>query len=421
MKKSVLWFCNRLFSEKPDQSTGTWLSTMGQALVASEKIRLSNISQAKVREVVRQDWDHIRQWAVPFEPLGRDGLPSKQTIKAIQGLIDEIKPDLIHVWGTENYWGLLSAREIIPGPTILDMQGIKFAYAKVFYGGLAFSELIHCIGPKEFLLPSCSLFAGKRQFEHWGRYEIEMIQKHKYISTQSEWVRAHILRLNPGCTLFSTGIILRRAFTDAEAWTESAFRDSAGPTIFTSSSGAIAYKGLHVLLRAIATLKSAYPQIVLKIAGDQLRKGIRRSGYARWLQREARRLGIENNIRWLGPLDAEGIIREFYQASAVVIPSFAETYCIALAEAMLIGVPAVVSYAGAMPELARDEESALFFPPGDEIACARQLDRILRSCELASRLSQNARRISLLRSDSDAIVNQQIKIYDTVFGREELS
>ena len=42
-----------------------------------------------------------------------------------------------------------------------------------------------------------------------------------------------------------------------------------------------------------------------------------------------------------------GLIK--YLCNVCVIPSFVETYCLALAEAMIVGCPTVVSYTSALP------------------------------------------------------------------------
>lgn len=414
MKKSILWLCNVPFVETSCNSTGSWLASMGHALVATGKIQLSIISRSKVKEMVRRDCGLIRQFLVPFEPTEMNGLPSDRTVQAIQRVAEEIKPDLIHVWGTESYWGLLTARGLLTGPSVLDMQGIKYAYAKVFYGGLSFVECIRCVGLLEILRPGYSLFLGKREFEQWGVFEKEIIKGHKFISVQSDWVRVHVEAVNPECTILRTGIILRKEFYQAAPWNPPDHSDTGAPHIFTSSSGATAYKGLHVIMRAIAILKRKYPRILLNIAGGQLRSGIRISGYAQWLKGEARRLKISDNIRWIGPQNSDGIIQQLQRASVAVIPSFVETYCLALAEAMLVGVPLVVSYAGAMPELAREEESALFFPPGDEFACARQMERILSDKTYAIHLSQNARKAGTQRSEPSGILLKQLEIYNSL-------
>jgi glycosyltransferase involved in cell wall biosynthesis len=416
MKKTLFWFTNIPFSEQSITSSGSWMSSMGQAILEEGDFRLACISQAKVKSVERRDCGAITQWLVPYESLSRNGLPSQKTINFIQQAVKNLRPDIIHVWGTENYWGLLTARGLLPGPAILDMQGIKYAYANVFYGGLSLTERVRCIGPLEIIRPASSLFFKKRAFEKWGKFEKEILSKHKYISVQSDWVNAHVTSVNPECTIFKTGVLLREEFVEASPWLPPISKDTSAPQVFTYSAGSTAYKGLHVLLRAIAILKEKYPGIKLNIGGSQIRLGIRKSGYSRWLLGEARRLGIEKNIHWIGPLDVYGIIKQFRMASAVVIPSFVETYCLALAETMTVGVPSVVSYAGALPELARHEESALFFPTGDHTMCAWQLDRLLSDPSLVCRLSHNARQIALQRNNKTSVLKRQLEIYESVLS-----
>lgn len=416
MMKTVLWLCNRPIEGTADRRDGTWFIAMARALAESGRIRLAVVSQAKVKDAVRCDFGDIAQWVVPFEPLNRKGLPSNQTIESIKQAAAEIKPDIIHVWGTENYWGLLTARGILSQPSILEIQGFKYACAKVYYGDLTLSERLKCIGPFEILRPNSSFLTGGRRFEKWGRFEKEMIFKHRYISTQSDWVRTHIKAINPGCTLFKTGMMLRKEFFEAKPWTLPKNQDSDYPCIFASSSYAVPYKGLHVLIKALSILKRRYPQIVLNIAGDIMKKGIRQRGYSRWLQRLIYKLNIENNVRWLGPIDANQIVKQFQKASAVVIPSFIETYSLTLAEAMLVGVPLVASFAGAMPELAKNDESALFFPQGDETVCAWQIERILKDQNLACHLSQNTRQIGQVRNEQSTVVKRQIAIYNEILN-----
>ena len=414
--KTVLWLCNRPIEAAADRRDGTWFTAMARALTESGKINLAIVSQGKVKKPAQHNFGEITQLVVPYEHLNLNGLPPHRTIESIQRAFNEIKPDLIHVWGTENYWGLLTARGFLAGPAILEMQGIKYVCAQSFYGGLSLAERTRCIGPLEILKPGRCLFLGKRRFMLWGKFEKEMILQHKYISTQSDWVRAHVLAVNPKCILFKTGIMLRKEFFVAEPWGPKTLNESSPQSVFICISDAPAYKGIHVLLRALAILKRKHLRVILNVAGDFARKGIRRSGYSIWVQREARKLGISDSIRWLGPLDAQEIVNQLCHASAVVIPSFVETYCLSMAEAMLVGTPVVASFAGAIPELARDGESALFFPPGDESACAWQLERILRDHTLARRLSHNSRQIAFSRNQSSEVLEHQTSIYAEILG-----
>jgi glycosyltransferase involved in cell wall biosynthesis len=174
----------------------------------------------------------------------------------------------------------------------------------------------------------------------------------------------------------------------------------------------MSFKGLHVLFDAIAILKKRYNQIKLIIAGTVL-SGIRQSGYEKWLKKKIKQIAIDQNVFWIGPLDAKNLVVQMYQANVFVVPSFVETYCLAFDEALTIGVPSVASFAGAMPELATHEKTALFFPPGDIIMCADSIERLFEYRAYAELISQNAYDSKKLKTNKK-IVNRQLSIYNSV-------
>jgi glycosyltransferase involved in cell wall biosynthesis len=411
--KKILWLSNFRFSKDANRSTGTWLEAMGIAIARTNECQLFNITHGKVKKTEQADCGPIRQWVVPYAPSHMDGLPRREIVSDIQRIVAELRPDLIHVWGTENYWGLLTARNLLPFPSLLEIQGLKYAIAPKMLGELTFFEILRCIGLKECIRPSYSIIAGQAQFKRATLFENEIIKGHSCIAVPSEWAKAHVEFVNPTCRLFPTRMMLRTEFTDSKPWQLCADHP---PTLFTSSSGSVPYKGLHVLLRAVFLLKKEFPKIRLNVGGAHIQKGFRRSGYARWLLREVQSLGISDNVRFLGPLAANEIVEQLHQTSVSVIPSFIESYSVALAESLAVGVPTVASYAGAMPEFAVDGVSALFFPSGDETMCARRIRKILLSPSVAVELSLNARQVGLLRYNPPAVLNRQLEIYNEVMG-----
>jgi glycosyltransferase involved in cell wall biosynthesis len=407
----ILWLSNKVLSEQDNSATGTWLDAMAQGLVRSGEVELGNIAQGSVERTTRQDYGPIRQWIVPSSAkLGRDGLPSLKTVDAIIKATEEFSPDLIHVWGTEGFWGLLTARKLVRRLALLEMQGLKGAIAQVFHGGLSSREQLACVGPKELLLQS-SIFQGRRRFEAWGVFEKEIISGHRFISAHSEWMKAQVKAINHSARICRTNCALRDSFYKGTPWSF-----SGAPLIFCSAAYPSPFKGLHVAIRSVAILRDHLPNIHLRIAGPHQRPGIRRDGYIAWINREIRRLRLESQVSWLGSLSAPQLTDELTRCSVFVLPTFVESYGVALAEAMVVGVPSVVSFTGGTSFLAKDEDSALFFPPGDEVMCAYQLERLLRDRALAERLSLRAREIALVRNDREQIVRNQVEIYRQVLA-----
>lgn len=405
-KIKVFWFCNAAFSNTKSNATGTWLYAMANALAGSGEIQLFNITQGPVKNATRQDYQSIRQWIIPYKSFKINVLPSLRTIREIQAIVDDVKPDIIHIWGTERYWGLLTARGYLNGNIVLEIQGLMFVIEKYFYSGLSFLDIIKCFGINEFIKPTGSLFGQKYAFRRWGKFEKEMLMKHDIISTQSDWVRVHVKDVNPAAQLFKTSISLRSEFIEADRWDI----DRCEPYhIFTSISSVVSYKGLHILLDATALLKKRYPQIRLLIAGPVLH-GIWQGGYTKWLKKKIKLLSIDENVLWLGQLDAKNLVMQMHKANVVVIPSFVESYCVALDEALTVGVPTVATFAGAMPELAMHEKTALFFSPGDVAMCANAIGRFFEDRGFAKEISWNAYNEKRTKICPD-IVSSQIAIY----------
>jgi len=402
----VLWFCNCELSDIKSVTTMSWLHTTAYALIDTGEIQLYNITQGKVKKTTRQDTRMISQWLVPFESLKRNGLPCSKTIAEIQKIVEDIKPDIIHLWGTENYWGLLSVNGYLKGNILLEIQGLKYEISRYFYSGLSFLDIISCFSIKELLKPTVSLIGVRHSFKQWGKLEKRMLLKHGFISTQSNWVRIYVNNINPLAKIFNTNILLRPEFIEADKWNQ----DLCMPyQIFASFSSSASYKGIHILLDAIAILNKRYPQIRLCIVGS-VKSGIREDGYSKWLKKKIKKLGIGNNVLWLGSLDAKNLVLQMYNANVVVIPSFVESYSVTFDEALTLGVPTVASFAGAMPELAIHEKTALFFPPGDTAMCANAIEKYFTNKEYAETISRNAYNDKKTKKDVNT-AGLQISIY----------
>jgi glycosyltransferase involved in cell wall biosynthesis len=176
---------------------------------------------------------------------------------------------------------------------------------------------------------------------------------------------------------------------------------------------------LHDAIRAVAIVRDRIPTIKLRIAGGHQKKGIRQNGYIRWINQIIKRHDLTQNVDWLGPLSAKEIVRELAGCAAALVPSHCETYCVAFAEAMHIGAPLVTSFTGGTAWLGKDEQSALFYPAGDETMCAHQLWRLLTDPKLAESLSQKGREVALVRNDPRSIVANQLEIYRSILGKSE--
>jgi glycosyltransferase involved in cell wall biosynthesis len=411
-KKKILWLSNAILDGLDRGATGTWLRAMSEGLIGSELIELGNITSGNVKSIESYDYGQIRQWVIPsVRKTNNDGLPEQRIVRYYVSAINEYAPDLIHVWGVENYPGLITSRKYVNYSTLIEIQGLKGAIAEFIDGGLSFKDKLMCIGIREIILQS-SIFQMKKSFERWGKFENEIILSHKFITAPSNWMAAHVKAINPDAFLFQNEIPLRRDFFLNNKW-----ELPSNPIIFCSSSAGESYKGFHVLIRALKLLRKRFPNIQLRIAGAFLHTGLRRNGYINWINKQIKGTGLESNIKWLGALNSSQLVQELLRSSVVALPSYVESYGVAHAEAMAVGTPCVCAFNGGSSYLAENEKTALFFQPGDYVMCAFQIERILSNKTLANAISDMAKHEALKRNNTEQIISRQVKIYEEVLAK----
>jgi glycosyltransferase involved in cell wall biosynthesis len=96
------------------------------------------------------------------------------------------------------------------------------------------------------------------------------------------------------------------------------------------------------------------------------------------MRKLARRLGVEERVRFTGWLAADQLAQEFADASVVVVPSlWPEPFGIVGIEAFAAGRPVIASATGGIGDWLEDGVSGLAVAPGDARSLARALGELL--------------------------------------------
>jgi glycosyltransferase involved in cell wall biosynthesis len=124
-------------------------------------------------------------------------------------------------------------------------------------------------------------------------------------------------------------------------------------------------KGVDVLIRAARSVQAEFV-----ICGD--------GGRLEAMQELARRLGVEERVRFTGWLSAEDLALELAEASVVVMPSlWPEPAGLVGIEAQAAGRPVIASSTGGVGDWLQDGVNGLCVRPGDARDLARALDELL--------------------------------------------
>ena len=321
-------------------------------------------------------------------------------------LVRERVPDVVHIHGTERFFGLMAARKLISTPCVISLQGLLGPYVPAFFGALSPKEVWRSNRLIELATRSGLLW----QYEGYlrgARQEREILAGAKSFMGRTDWDRAHVRSANATANYYHVGEMLRPAFRE-HRWDVS---ECERYTVIFTNAGE-PRRGTEVLRRAMLTVRREFPNAKLRLAGSV---GARR-GYERFLRRMIAEIGLAEAVEFLGYLDGSAMARELCRAHVFAIPSYIENSPNSLCEAMQVGLPAVATYAGGIPSLVEQGRTGLFFPAGDVALLAHAILRVFRDDDLACRLGRAGRIEASERHAPQRVLSQVLDAYSGVMA-----
>lgn len=185
--------------------------------------------------------------------------------------------------------------------------------------------------------------------------------------------------------------------------TERAFSSPARRLVFFGRL--VEQKGVDVLLRALAGLKTSRPGLCprLRIIGH----GPLRSR----LEHLATSLRLGSQVTFAGSLPPPEVADELAAADLCILPSRAESFCIAAAEAMAAGVPVISTAVGGIPEVVVHRRTGWLVPPGDPVALQAAMEHLLADASLRTALARAGRRRALRLYRWERVTDQYVRAY----------
>jgi glycosyltransferase involved in cell wall biosynthesis len=169
-------------------------------------------------------------------------------------------------------------------------------------------------------------------------------------------------------------------------------------------------KGYPTFLRAARRILDAVDGCqFLALGGETIAPG-----YRSYLDGLASDLGISERVHFLGWRSEVAEI--LASADVMVLPSAAEGLPLAVLEAMSCGLPVVATSVGGTPEAVVNGSTGFLIAPGDDIALATRVIRLLQDSELRARLGGAARQRATSVFSLDRVVSQLIDLYGELLG-----
>ena len=203
---------------------------------------------------------------------------------------------------------------------------------------------------------------------------------------------------------------MREEFYGTAGWSY----EQAVPHSIFASQFYYPIKGFHMLLLAMPEVLSKYPDARIRVSGGgiifpkDLKGKLKQTAYLKYLEREIKRLSLGDRVEFLGNLDGPAMKREFLTANVFVLPSAIENSPNSLAEAMLLGTPAVSARVGGCRDVLQEDEQ--LYPFDDPAALAERITGIF-AMEGAAELSETERQRAAKRHDPSKCLEEYLEAY----------
>ena len=309
-------------------------------------------------------------------PLKISWLSNLSNILRLTSLIRRSKYNLIHTQASFDLWLLVPALKLLGSktPLLLTKQVSSFIIKKDFlhkwiYNRLTFALAISTSVQKN-LIDTCPLPEKKVVLLHNGidikRFNAESVNRDKvrkeFKIDEKELLIGMVGRFSPG-------------------------------------------KGHEEFLFSAKELNKKYSSLKFMAVGEASRG---ENDYADSIKKLAADYQLKNLIFTGYRSDTPEVLSAF---DIFVFPSHAESFGIALAEAMAMGKPSVCSNAEGILDIAIDKETSLLFENKNAEDLTKKISMLIDSSDLRSKFSAAARKRAAQHFDIEKLTDKAVEIY----------
>lgn len=410
----VLWFSNTPanadeFLNSELKGSGGWLKTLDQYLQqhvdlhvvyygnSDDNFKFKNTNYYSVKRSVNTIDELLNR-------IFNYNHDKHQFIRYVD-IVNTVKPDIIHIHGTENNFAHIISRTNIP--VVVSIQGnITFLFHKIFSGfdkRYLHTTNRNILSVKNFLFPKKFIY-DFRLFKKLLKSERKYLSITKHIIGRTLWDKRITRILAPESKYYYGGEILRELFYNSQ-WVPNFNKK----LIIHCTNGNSFYKGFETICQALTELNRIGVDCEFHIAGISPNDLI-----VKITRKKLKNNFPEKGLILKGSLNDKSLIESLLNANIFVMSSHIENSPNSLCEAMILGMPCVSTFTGGTGTLLKDGEEGILIQDGDPWAMAGAILELYTDPELAIKYGKMARENAVIRHNINNIVNDLLKTYDHI-------
>jgi len=326
-------------------------------------------------------------------------------------VIERVKPDIIHIHGTENSFGCIIDKVNVP--IVVSMQGILTVIHHKFLSGLygeflKFKKLEFSL--KNFLFGKTNFYDSYCILGKMAVNEKRYLRKTKNIIGRTEWDRRVTRILAPDSKYFVVNEMLRDSFYNSCQIK----KELSNKIVIHTTSGNSYFKGFETLCNAINLLNDMGLNFEWRVAGISSNSLINII-----LKKKLKGNYPKKSLKLLGSLAESQLVDKMNEAHIYVMTSHIENSPNNLCEAMILGLPCIASNVGGTNTLLKDGEDGILIQDGDPWVLSGAILELIENWDVALILGENARKRALERHDRLTIRNSILDVYHLIISSHQ--
>lgn len=285
--------------------------------------------------------------------------------RRMEEIMNQFKPDIVHVFGTE-YPHALAAARVCPNKDklLVGIQGVISIYAEGYLADLP-KEVYERVTFRDRLKKD-SILQQQEKYRKRGEMEIKTVRLAGNITGRTDFDKNFSREVNEDAVYYPMNETMRPCFYEG-AWS---LENCNKHRIFVSQAD-YPIKGFHYLLEAMPKILKVFPDAKIYVAGNNILRGknllgrIKVSAYAKHLEKLIEQNNLRDKITFLGRISAEEMKKQYLECHTFLCPSVLENSPNSVAEAMLLGTPVIAARVGGIPSMITDRREGVLYTVND--------------------------------------------------------
>jgi len=278
----------------------------------------------------------------------------KKNREIIRGVVNQIKPDIVHVIGAENPYYSISALDVPQNiPCVVSLQTL--------------------MSDPDFMK---NYPTSKKEYNYRSSIEKKIIKNCDYIASPIRQFKDIIhQQINPKAVFLKMTLAVGQDV-------DTAFDKKQYDFVYFAANIS---KACDYAIEAFALACKQYPSLTLNISGGYS------NNYRSQLDNRINELGITDNVFFTGPKNTHSdVLNQIKKSRFALLPLKIDLISGTIREAMACGLPVITTITPATPKLNSRRECVLLSDKGDYEAMAKNMMFLLNNKEKAASLMQNS-------------------------------